>query len=287
MKLKKDAPNIISSPKINVSHSNIFVLGQNHFQNTVIEHYLNSMACSVTIASSVQTWLDFINIPANKGCVTICTDFDLFGDLAVLKDKLSAHESKYDLLCFANQSELYEYDTETLKDNLVIRFISHPLKLDDLDRMLFNYTQSHFQKNDDKGRLAQISQLPLSMFKQKKILVVEDNKVNQQVLMIMLGYLGLSADLANDGVEAIDAIKSQDYDLVLMDWQMPRMDGLEATRKVRLYKDIVQPIIIAVTANAMSGDVEKCLQSGMNDYLSKPIEKDKLEMMLRRWFSTH
>ena len=102
----------------------------------------------------------------------------------------------------------------------------------------------------------------------------------------MLGYLGLSADLANDGIEALDAIKSQDYDLVLMDWQMPRMDGLEATRKIRLQKDIVQPIIIAVTANAMSGDVDKCLESGMDDYLSKPIEKDKLEMMLRRWFSS-
>ena len=104
--------------------------------------------------------------------------------------------------------------------------------------------------------------------------------------MIMLGYLGLVADLANNGVEAVDAIKSQDYDLVLMDWQMPRMDGLEATRKIRLLKDNTQPIIIAVTANAMSGDIEKCLQSGMNDYLSKPIEKDKLEMMLRRWFAS-
>ena len=92
--------------------------------------------------------------------------------------------------------------------------------------------------------------------------------------------------LANDGVEALDAIKMQDYDLILMDWQMPRMDGLEATRKVRLLKDISQPVIIAVTANAMSGDIEKCLQSGMNDYLSKPIEKDKLEMTLRRWFSS-
>ena len=94
------------------------------------------MACSLTIASSIQAWLDFISIPSNKNCVTICTDFDLLGDLSVLKDKMSANESTFDLLCFTNQSELYEYDSETLKDNLVIRFISHPLKLDDLEKKI-------------------------------------------------------------------------------------------------------------------------------------------------------
>jgi signal transduction histidine kinase/CheY-like chemotaxis protein len=287
LRLKLDAQSSVSPQKVNVSHSNIFVLSQNHFQNTVIEHYLNSMACSVTLASSLQSWLDFISLPENKDCVTICTDFDLLGDLTVLKGQLEKYEHTFDILCFANQSEHHEFDTETLKNNLIIQFISHPLKLDNLEKVLSTYSQSHSQKNSDLDNKGSLAQLPLSMFKHKKILVVEDNKVNQQVLMIMLGYLGLSADLANDGLKGLDAIKSQHYDLVLMDWQMPRMDGLEATRKVRLLKDITQPIIIAVTANAMSGDIEKCLQSGMNDYLSKPIEKDKLETMLRRWFSSY
>jgi two-component system sensor histidine kinase/response regulator len=287
LRLKLDAQSSVSPQKVNVSHSNIFVLSQNHFQNTVIEHYLNSMACSVTLASSLQSWLDFISLPENKDCVTICTDFDLLGDLTVLKGQLEKYEHTFDILCFANLSEHHEFDTETLKNNLIIQFISHPLKLDNLEKVLSTYSQSHSQKNSDLDNKGSLAQLPLSMFKHKKILVVEDNKVNQQVLMIMLGYLGLSADLANDGLKGLDAIKSQHYDLVLMDWQMPRMDGLEATRKVRLLKDITQPIIIAVTANAMSGDIEKCLQSGMNDYLSKPIEKDKLETMLRRWFSSY
>jgi CheY-like chemotaxis protein len=287
LKVKLDAKSLQSSRSSNIRHKNIFVLEQNHFQNTVIENYLNSLGCTVTIASSLQAWLDFINIPQNKDCITICGDFDLLGDLYVLKNRLEVHDNSFDLVCFANQSERHEFNTEILKDNLRIAFISYPLKLDDLDARLNSFIQADPENNNnDNEKQELVSQLPLSMFKQKKILVVEDNKVNQQVLMIMLGYLGLVADLANNGVEAVDAIKSQDYDLVLMDWQMPRMDGLEATRKIRLLKDNSQPIIIAVTANAMSGDIEKCLQSGMNDYLSKPIEKDKLEMMLRRWFAS-
>tara|TARA_R110002049_G_scaffold150612_2_gene313757 strand:- start:5580 stop:8597 length:3018 start_codon:yes stop_codon:yes gene_type:complete len=287
LKVKLDAKSLQSSRSSNIRHKNIFVLEQNHFQNTVIENYLNSLGCTVTIASSLQAWLDFINIPQNKDCITICGDFDLLGDLYVLKNRLEVHDNSFDLVCFANQSERHEFNTEILKDNLRIAFISYPLKLDDLDARLNSFIQADPKNNNnDNEKQELVSQLPLSMFKQKKILVVEDNKVNQQVLMIMLGYLGLVADLANNGVEAVDAIKSQDYDLVLMDWQMPRMDGLEATRKIRLLKDNTQPIIIAVTANAMSGDIEKCLQSGMNDYLSKPIEKDKLEMMLRRWFAS-
>jgi signal transduction histidine kinase/CheY-like chemotaxis protein len=286
LKLKLDAKSLLPSRQANSRHLNIVVLGQNHFQNTVLEHYLNAMACSVAIVGSVQAWLDFLNIPQNKNCITICTDFDLLGDLGALKNKLDVHEKCFDFLYFANQSSLYELNTELLKDNLKIQFISYPLKLDNLETILNNFSQSSPKKNNENEKQPPLAQLPLSMYSQKKILVVEDNKVNQQVLIIMLGYLGLTADLASDGVEAVEAIKSQDYDVILMDWQMPRMDGLEATRKIRLLKDNIQPIIIAVTANAMSGDIEKCLQSGMNDYLSKPIEKDKLEIMLRRWFAS-
>ena len=115
--------------------------------------------------------------------------------------------------------------------------------------------------------------------------MIEDNKVNQQILMIMLKNLGLDAEIANDGVEGIEAVSNKDYDLILMDWQMPRMDGLEATRKIRAMKGLDGPVIIAVTANAMSGDVERCLDAGMDDYLSKPVQKETLENMLRKWLS--
>ena len=288
LKCQSDQAKLSSAPVIQTKHLNVFVLGQNHFQNTVIEHYLNAMGCQVSTTGSVQAWIDFMAIESNRSGVTICTDFALLGDLSELKTKLAHYHQLFDFLCFANQSEPLEEEIQSLGDVLSFRFISQPIKLDNLMAMLSNLPKSKMDSADieDEEKQELKKQAPLTHFSHKKILIVEDNKVNQQVLMIMLGYLGLTADLSNDGVEAVEAIKLHDYDLVLMDWQMPRMDGLEATRKIRLLKDIAQPVIIAVTANAMSGDIEKCLQSGMNDYLSKPIEKDKLEMMLRRWFSS-
>ena len=285
LKLKMACDSKRTKPITQLKHANmdIVVLGQNHFHNTVIEHYINAMGRNVYIVARIQSWLDLMNEFPNRKCLTICTDFDLLGDLSVLKDKLSHYPQPIDLLCFTNQSDALLKGLNELGQVLNYRFLSMPLKLDVLETVLEEFVDNVPSENSAIDQ--RLPHSPLSMFSHKKILIVEDNKVNQQVLMIMLGYLGLSADLVNDGVEAVDIIQTHDYDLVLMDWQMPRMDGLEATRKIRLLKDIRQPVIVAVTANAMSGDVEKCLQVGMDDYLSKPIEKDKLEMTLRRWLS--
>jgi signal transduction histidine kinase/CheY-like chemotaxis protein len=261
----------------------IVVLGQNHFHNTVVERYINAMGRNVFIVARVQGWLDLLNDFPDRPCITLCTDADLLGDLNVLKEKFTSLAKKIDLICFASQSELNPQSLEKLPPEITFRLISLPLKLDHLELLIRECAEKVPARHIPVEQ--RLPHAPLSSYAGKNILVVEDNKVNQQVLLIMLGYLGLSADLVNDGVEAVDAVQRNDYDLVLMDWQMPRMDGLEATRKIRLLKDIRQPVIIAVTANAMSGDVEKCLQVGMDDYLSKPIEKDKLERTLRRWLS--
>ncbi|MFN3199137.1 MAG: PAS domain S-box protein [Bradymonadia bacterium] len=103
-----------------------------------------------------------------------------------------------------------------------------------------------------------------------KVLLVEDNAVNQKVAIRHLARWGLNADLAADGVEALEAMSLRRYDVVLMDVQMPHMDGLEATQRIRA-RGGHQPYIIAMTANALDGDRERCLAVGMNDYLSKPV----------------
>jgi CheY-like chemotaxis protein len=114
------------------------------------------------------------------------------------------------------------------------------------------------------------------------ILLVEDNVVNRQVALSMLERLGYRADSVGDGLEALEAFEGRDYDVILMDLQMPRMDGLEATRRIRLRRDRPQPVIIAVTAHAMLGDRERCLAAGMDDYLSKPIQIEYLQAALHR-----
>ena len=110
-----------------------------------------------------------------------------------------------------------------------------------------------------------------------RILLAEDNVVNQKLALRLLQQMGYRADLASNGIEAIECLERQPYDVVLMDVQMPEMDGLEASRRiVTRWSNGGRPRIIAMTANAMQGDREECFAAGMDDYVTKPIRVDAL-----------
>lgn len=127
---------------------------------------------------------------------------------------------------------------------------------------------------------SQAQSLP-EVFPGKRILLVEDNEVNRKVAVRLLGKLQVEVEIAVNGLEAVQKATENAYDLILMDCQMPEMDGYEATRTLR--ERGIQTPIVALTANALEGDREKCLACGMNDYLSKPIQADKLREALARW----
>ncbi len=119
-----------------------------------------------------------------------------------------------------------------------------------------------------------------------RILVVEDNSTNQQVALAILGKLGHRADAVENGVEALEALQRADYDIVLMDCEMPEMDGCETARRIRCPSSGMRNPgipIIALTAHALVGDREKCIAAGMNDYLAKPIEPRQLAEVLPKW----
>ena len=117
----------------------------------------------------------------------------------------------------------------------------------------------------------------------RKILLVEDNEINQEVARELLTQAGMAVDLAEDGQEAVDMIYAGNYDAVLMDCQLPLMDGYEATAKIRELERFENLPIIAMTANVLSGDKEKSLEAGMNDHLGKPINPRELYKTLNRW----
>ena len=118
-----------------------------------------------------------------------------------------------------------------------------------------------------------------------RVLIAEDNVINQKIALRYLEKMGLRADAVANGLETLDALRSIPYDLVLMDCQMPEMDGYEATRLIRASKSLHQHAIpiIAMTANAIKGDRERCIEAGMNDYVAKPVAQAELFAVLKKW----
>ncbi|NEN88770.1 MAG: response regulator, partial [Okeania sp. SIO3H1] len=120
-----------------------------------------------------------------------------------------------------------------------------------------------------------------------RILLAEDNPVNQIIAKKMLHRLGYTIEIVKNGLAAVEAVKNQFYDIILMDIQMPEMDGIEATHHIRQQfkntESTCQPWIIAMTANAMKEDRENCFKAGMNDYLSKPVQLHELAAILEKF----
>jgi CheY-like chemotaxis protein len=125
-----------------------------------------------------------------------------------------------------------------------------------------------------------------SYYKHQRILLVEDNDINREVAIELLTSMDLEVKIASNGQKGLELAMSEPFDLILMDIQMPVMDGLTSTRLIRAEKSLQSIPIIAMTANAMNGDYEKSIAAGMNDHLSKPIEMAKLITTLNRWLRT-
>jgi two-component system sensor histidine kinase/response regulator len=141
----------------------------------------------------------------------------------------------------------------------------------------------------DPGTAVRVPRSPVALPKNPaaiagaRILLVEDNELNQEIGIELLKDLGMEVELAEDGSVALEMLQRRSYDLVLMDMQMPVMDGITATREIRRNPDLASLPIVAMTANAMSVDRDACLAAGMNDHLAKPIDQERLVAALLRW----
>jgi two-component system, sensor histidine kinase and response regulator len=177
------------------------------------------------------------------------------------------------LLSQAKRAEL-----ETIENQLKIRVLVKPVRASSLRGALMG-TSERVLRGEPKTQV-----LPVEMGVRGRVLIAEDNVVNQKVAVRLLKKLGLTADVVNNGQEAVQAVAKSQYDCVLMDCQMPEMDGFQATAAIRAMDGPrARTLVFAMTANAMEGDRERCLVAGMDDYISKPVKLEEFAAMLTRW----
>jgi PAS domain S-box-containing protein len=166
-------------------------------------------------------------------------------------------------------------------DAFLIKPISPSVMFDTILHVLSKDTSREFKPPERKEQTANI----LKSLAGARVLIVEDNELNQQVATEILSNVGVVTSLAGNGQEALDAVQANRYDAVLMDVQMPVMDGYTATRIIRRDMRLTDLPIIAMTAHAMAGDQEKSVAAGMNDHITKPIDPTQLYAVLSRWIS--
>jgi PAS domain S-box-containing protein len=179
-------------------------------------------------------------------------------------------------------------DTGKLESMGCAGYLLKPVKQDQLYEAIEMVLSQQVPK-PVKSRRKMVTRHSLTEQKQKnaRILLVEDNPINQKLAVTILQKAGYPVDVAENGVQAVEALKERSYQLVLMDVQMPEMDGLEATQHIREQESGKKHTpIIAMTAHAMKGDKERCLAAGMDDYLSKPLELDEVFSTIEQWTKT-
>jgi PAS domain S-box-containing protein len=178
-----------------------------------------------------------------------------------------------------SRDELQQQAQGVQIDGLLVKPVSPSTLLDSILNALGKEVTQHTRRHEKQANYQEAAQ----SVKGSRLLLVEDNPVNQEVALEILEEAGLFVDVANNGAEAVEKVAQAQYDGVLMDCQMPVMDGFEATRKIRTDPRFAALPILAMTANAMAGDKEKCVEAGMNDHIAKPIDVAQLFLTLAQW----
>jgi len=176
------------------------------------------------------------------------------------------------------------FDVEKeLADKLFSAFVSKPIKQSQLYNIILNVTLKDSLEDIEEVK-KKVLDRNMSDKIPMRILVAEDNIINQKLILKILAQLGYKADVVGNGLEVIETLKRQRYDMIFMDIQMPEMDGLEATKNINQnWHNEDRPTIVAMTANVMHGDKEKCINAGMDDYISKPVLIEEVQKIIIKW----
>ncbi|MCC8408115.1 response regulator [Mucilaginibacter sp. UR6-1] len=261
---------------LNYAGKRVLIIDDNLTNRNILMYQMNSWRLVPEVAASGPEAIDILASDAKFDL--IITDYQMPDmDGVELTRLIKAKHPLIPVILLSSVGEERQAENLNLFDHILTKPIKH--------QVLSKYILSCFKAPKQVDNSAKvISKIPdnFASLYPLRILVAEDNKINQKVIQHMLKKLGYEADIAGDGIIAVASIMAGDFNLILMDIQMPNMDGLEATALIRA-SDIKQPVIIALTANALSGDKDECLEKGMDDYLSKPLKTEDLLSKLSYW----
>ena len=270
----------------NIQGMQVLAVDDHSINRIILNQMLNNFKCHVTTVSNGNAALELIQ---NHKYHLIITDFkmpEMDGSTLIQKIR-KHHEMPIILLTSIGKNKALKR-IEKLGSVITI---TKPVKQSQLfDAIVTSIDSSRHTCIGDNERLEtqQLYICKLSEIKdQVNILLAEDNHINQKVILALLKRTGIPVDVASDGLLALSALKKKKYDLIIMDIQMPNMDGITASKKIRSELKMEKIPIIAMTAQAMKGDKEKCLEAGMNDYIAKPISPQQLYSTLIKWFNNH
>jgi Signal transduction histidine kinase len=262
----------------------ILVIDDYEMNRYIARIYLEEVGCIVNEAENLETVLDrfFIN---QKGFDAILVDYQMNGITGFEMAKIiKKNEFLKNVPLILLTSVTTNLELKVAKQNGFSGYISKPYKRNELlDCVSMVVEGSDSKVENDQVLITKYSAAEAKYDKKIKILLVEDNDINIKFFVNSLKLIELTCDVALNGQEALKAYKEKEYDVIFMDCQMPIMDGYEATREIRRIEDLKKHIpIIAMTAYSMKDDENKCLEAGMDDYLSKPFDFDQVISILKK-----
>ncbi len=275
-----DAEEVPTARRRTLAGAHVLVVDDNDTNRTILFHQLTSWGMIVETAESGQVALTTLreSYENNQRFDTVVLDLHMPGmDGLELARLIQADPNLKDIKALLLTSASLPLEAAELRKLGIYKYVSKPVR-----QSVLHDSLASLMPNQKAMPAETLINNPKP--KNARVLLVEDNMVNRDVAVGMLEHLGCHVTLAEDGSAAVEMGESEKYDIVLMDCQMPLMDGYEATRLIKTDGALNAPTpVVALTANATSGDREKCLSAGMDDYVSKPVRTRMLSHMLDKW----
>ncbi len=270
----------ITNNVASIEGKKVLIIDDNETNRVILYNQLKLWKLLPTVANSGKDALTILL--KNQAFDLVLTDMqmpDMDGHQLATKIKLL-----YPTLSIILLSSIGDENTKNAK-NLFNAVLTKPIKQEQLCKLLITQLRSKAEIIEQKDMIIPTLSIDFAIQFPLNILIVEDNTINQKLALMILSKMGYNATLAINGLQAININNATKFEIIFMDVQMPEMDGITATKLIRK-ESKNQPIIIAMTANAMDEDKIECLAAGMNDFLSKPVKLDEIKNMLIKWAAT-